>query len=306
MSRAPARARAGAGPLATRMRRPASPPRGSARSRAWRASNPGTPSTSSAGSGSSPSSWPGSSAWDSSASSARRAAASRRSSGPGSSRPSQTGSCRAARAGGVGCFDPASARSRHFARCSRRRPRIRLQKRSTRCPRTRACSSRSTSWRSCSPPAATTTSGRPSPASSLARLPIRPVAPVVVVAFRADFYGRFAAYPGARRAARREPRAGRADAGLGAAPRRRVARRTCRAARGAGAVRCARRRRRRRAGRTAAAVDGAARALAEATRPHALARGLPRFRRRPRRRRAAGGGHVCTHSGGHGAARARR
>ena len=53
----------------------------------------------------------------------------------GFSPASQTGSYRAARAGGVGCFDPASARSPHFARHSRRRPRIRLQKRSTRCPK---------------------------------------------------------------------------------------------------------------------------------------------------------------------------
>ena len=48
---------------------------------------------------------------------------------------------------------------------------------------------------------------------------------LVVVALRADFYGRFAAYPGPRGAARREPRTGRADAGLGAAARRRAARR---------------------------------------------------------------------------------
>ena len=86
---------------------------------------------------------------------------------------------------------------------------------------------------------------------------------VVVVALRADFYGRFAAYPAARRAAGREPRAGRPDAGLGAAPRRRAAGRPGRAASGAGARRRARRRRGGRARCAASALHGSARALAE-------------------------------------------
>ena len=53
---------------------------------------------------------------------------------------------------------------------------------------------------------------------------------VVVVALRADFYGRFAAYSGTRRAARRQPGAGWADAGVRVTPRHRAARRPGRAA----------------------------------------------------------------------------
>ena len=87
---------------------------------------------------------------------------------------------------------------------------------------------------------------------------------VVVVAVRADFYGRFAAFPAARRAARHQPRARRADAGVRAAPGGRAARQPGRASRRAGARRRARRRRGGRAGRAAAALHRAARALAEA------------------------------------------
>ena len=89
---------------------------------------------------------------------------------------------------------------------------------------------------------------------------------VVVVALRADFYGRFAAYPGLAELLGGEPGAGRAHAGLGAAARRRAARRPGGAAGGAGAGRRAGRRRGGRAGRAAVAVHRPARALAEAAR----------------------------------------
>ena len=64
-----------------------------------------------------------------------------------------------------------------------------------RCPPTDGSSSPSTSSRSCSRPAAPTTSEPRSPTRSPARPPIRQGRAVVVVALRADFYGRFAAYP---------------------------------------------------------------------------------------------------------------
>ena len=53
---------------------------------------------------------------------------------------------------------------------------------------------------------------------------------VVVVALRADFYGRFAAYPGLADLLGREPGAGRPHAGLGATACRRASRRQSRAA----------------------------------------------------------------------------
>ena len=94
---------------------------------------------------------------------------------------------------------------------------------------------------------------------------------LVLIALRADFYGRCAALPGAVADARRQPRAGRADAPRRAAARDRAARPARRPARRAGARRRADRRRRGRARRAAAAVDRAARAVAAARRARACA-----------------------------------
>ncbi len=89
---------------------------------------------------------------------------------------------------------------------------------------------------------------------------------VVVVALRADFYGRFAAYPAlAELLGANHVLVGPA-AGLGAAACRRAARRPGGAAGGAGAGGRAGRRRRGRAGRAAVALHRPARALAEAAR----------------------------------------
>ena len=111
---------------------------------------------------------------------------------------------------------------------------------------------------------------------------------LVLVAVRADFYGRCAAYPGAVAAAGRQPRAGRADAPRRAASRDRAARRARRPARRARPDRCADRRRRGRARRAAAALDVAARALAATRRPAAAHERLRGRRGRARRGRAAG------------------
>ena len=181
--------------LRARSLRPAWRPRGSARSRALRASSRSTPTTSSAVSGSSPSSSPVSSAPASSASSARPGAASRRCSAPVFFRPSPEECCRAAEAGGVSCSVPARGRSRSFAACSCRERGILSPRRSIRCPRAHASSSPSTSSRSCSPLAGPTPT-RAAFADTLARVAADPDGrAVVVVALRADFYGRFAAYP---------------------------------------------------------------------------------------------------------------
>ena len=151
-----------------------------------------------------------------------------------------------------------------------------------------AASSPSTSSRRCSPPAATRPSARRSPtrSSPRARDPRRRA--LVLIAVRADFYGRCAAYPELCAAARRQPRAGRADAPRRAAPRDRAARAARRAAGRARARRRAGRGRRGRAGRAAAAVDRAARAVAAARRAAAAPGRLRARRRRARRGRAAG------------------
>ena len=182
--------------LSARPPRPAWPRRESARSRVSRASSRSMPTTSSAASGSSPSSSLVSSAPASSASSARRAAASRRSSAPASCRRSPEACCRAARAGGVCCCAPGSGRWTSFAACSYRERRILSPRHSTRCPTADASCSPSTSSRSCSRPAAPRHE-RAAFADALARAAADPDGrAVVVVALRADFYGRFAAYPG--------------------------------------------------------------------------------------------------------------
>ena len=109
---------------------------------------------------------------------------------------------------------------------------------------------------------------------------------LVLVAVRADFYGRCAAYPELSRPARRQPRPGRTDAPRRAAPRDRAAGAPRRPAGRARARRRAGRRRRGRARRAAAAVDGAAGALAAARRPAAAPERLRARRRRARRGRA--------------------
>ena len=111
---------------------------------------------------------------------------------------------------------------------------------------------------------------------------------IVLIAVRADFYGRCARLPGARAAARREPRARRADAPRRAAPRDRAARRARRAGGRARARRCAARRRRGPARRAAAAVHRAARAVAAPRRAPAAHGRLRARRRRAGRGRAAG------------------
>ena len=207
--RPPARARAGAGARRARRPRPAWPPRGSARSRDSRASSRSTPTTSSAASGSWPSSSPGSSAPASSASSARRGAASRRCSAPVSCRPSPEESCRAARAGGVSLLRPGRA----AARGASPRARLGCGGSSRRGPRRAARGRRLllavdqleelfTACRSDVERAAF--------ADTLARAAADPEGrAVVVVALRADFYGRFAAYPGLAELLGREPGARR-------------------------------------------------------------------------------------------------
>ena len=111
---------------------------------------------------------------------------------------------------------------------------------------------------------------------------------LVLIALRADFYGRCASLPRAVAHARRQPRAGRADAPRRAAPRDRAARPARRPARRARARRRADRRRRGRARRAAAALDRAARAVAAPRRAPPAPRRLRARRRRPRRGRAAG------------------
>ena len=115
---------------------------------------------------------------------------------------------------------------------------------------------------------------------------------VVVLAVRADFYGRCAAYPELSRAARRQPRARRPDVARRAAARDRAPGAARRPERRAGARRGAAGRRRGPARRAAAAVDGAARAVAPARRAAPATRRLRAQRRRPGRGRAAGRGRV--------------
>ena len=98
---------------------------------------------------------------------------------------------------------------------------------------------------------------------------------IVVVAVRADFYGRFAAYPELAGLLGANQVLVGLDAGLRAAPSRRAARRPRGAAGGAGAGRRAGRRRGGRAGRAAAPVHRLARALAEAARQRAHPGRLP-------------------------------
>ena len=155
--------------------------RWSARTRASRRSTPTTPSTSSGASGSSPS-------W----SRARRRAAARgrrpvgqRQVVGGAGRPAaRARGRRAARAARLDAgADP--ARRAPAARARPRDPPARARA-------ARRCS-RSTSSRSCSPPAGR---GRARPSSSpRSCAPARPRRVVVVLAVRADFYGRCAAYP---------------------------------------------------------------------------------------------------------------
>ena len=192
--RPPARARAGTRASRARSPRPGWRPRGSARSRVWRASSRSTPTTSSGASGWSPSWSPASSAPASWPSSARRGVASRRSCAPVCSRPWPEVCCPAARDGGGGC-------------CVRvigpwkRSPGARVRREGSSRRGTRRAARRH----------ATAACGRPA-RGAFHRLPLRAERAafadtlvraatdpqgraVVVVALRADFYGRFAAYP---------------------------------------------------------------------------------------------------------------
>ena len=179
-----------------RRRHPARWPTGAARSKASRASSPPTPTTSSAGSGSSPSSSRASSAPASSASSAPREAASRR--------VLRAGLLPALAAGvlpGSDGWRPRAAAARRAApgrasrACSGRARRIRSPRRLMRCRPAGGSCSRSISSRSCSPRAAPDAE-RAAFVDALARAAADPDGrAVVVVALRADFYGRFAAYP---------------------------------------------------------------------------------------------------------------
>ena len=152
------------------------------------------PSTSSAASGSSPSSSPASSAPASSASSARRAAASRRFFAPVSCRPSPAGSCRAAGAGGDCCCarraaaGGASARARVGGEDPLAEALDALPADARLLLAVDQLEELFTACRSDAERAAF--------ADALARAAADPDGrAVVVVALRADFYGRFAAYP---------------------------------------------------------------------------------------------------------------
>ena len=263
------------------------------------------PTTSSAASGSSPSSSPASSAPASSASSARRAAASRRSLRAGLLPALAGGVLPGSGAGGVCCCVPASGRWTSFAACSSRARRILSPRPSTRCPPDGrlllAVDQLEELFTACRSDAE-----RAAFADMLARAAADPEGrAVVVVALRADFYGRFAAFPalaellGANHVLVGPMQASELRRAV-ELPAGRVG-----PAGGAGAGRRARRRRGRRAGRAAAAVHRPARALAEAAGQHAHAGRLPRVRRRSRRRRAAGRGHLRPDPGRAQAARAR-
>ena len=115
---------------------------------------------------------------------------------------------------------------------------------------------------------------------------------VVVLALRAEFYGRCAAYPELATAARRQPRPRRPDAARRAAPRDRAARPARGPARRARAGRAAAGRRRGRAGCAAAALDRTVRALAAARRAPPAPRRLRAHRRRARRGRSSGRGRL--------------
>ena len=197
-------------------------------------------------------------------------------------------------AGGACCCGPASGRSTSFAACSCRARRIRSPRPWMRCRPVDGSCSRSTSWRSCSPRAALTTSAPHSSTHSPARPPTRRVARSWWSRCARTSTGGSPPTPPCR-AAGRQPRARRADAGLGAAASRRAARRPGGPAGGARADGRAGGRRRGRAGCAAAAVDRSARALAEAPGQHARRGRLPRVGRRPGRCRAAGRGHVRAH-----------
>ena len=114
----------------------------------------------------------------------------------------------------------------------------------------------------------------------------------VVLAVRADFYGRCAAYPDLSRLLGANTVLVGAMSRRGAPPRDRAAGAAGRPAGRAGARRRAAVRRRRRARRPAAALDRAARALARARRAAADARRVHAERRRAGRRRAARRGRV--------------
>ena len=286
--------------------RPGWPPRASARSRALPASSRPMPTTSSAASGWSPSSSPASSAprflaivgpsgqrqvvrpaRRPAARSCRRCAPGQRALAARAAPARRAAARRAAAHARVGREGSARRGPRHAAR------------------RTSGSSSPSTSSRSCSPPAAPRTSAPRSPIRSPARPPIRTAAPVVVVAVRADFYGRFAAYPalaellganhvlvGPMQASelRRVVELPAGRVGLRVEPE---------------LLGRADRRRRGRARRAAAALHCPARALAETCRQDAHPRRLPRVRRRPWRSRPPGRGHLRSHPRRAQAARAR-
>ena len=129
----------------------------------------------------------------------RRAVGERQVVGPAGGPRPRPGRRRAARQRGLAAL--AAAAGRAAARSARHRARLRRSgsaraRPSTRCPQANASCWSSTSSRSCSRPAAPMPSGRPSPTRSPARPATRTGVLVVVVALRADFYGRFAAHPG--------------------------------------------------------------------------------------------------------------
>ena len=231
-----------------------------------------TRSSSSAASGSSTSSWLGSRTRRCSRSSGRRAAASRRSSAPACCR--RSGESRMlVRPGERSVADLVGALERVPARASG------------------SCSP-STSSRSCSHRRSRRTSGVRSWTRSSTPRGTRSAARSILVALRADFFGRLAPYVeladlvGPNHVLLGPMTRGRA------APRDREAGRAGRTRSRAGARRRARRRRRGRDRRAAAALDGAARPLARARRPLADARELPADGRRPRRRRPTRRGGV--------------
>ena len=239
------------------------------------------------------------------ASSARRAAASRRCSGRGCS-GARRGGAAGQRAAGGAAPPPRRAAARGAARVLVRERKDPVAEALERSRRTGASCSPSTSWRSCSPPAAPTTSAPPS-SRNLARAAGDPDGRAVrrrrsarrlLRALRRlsrswpNCSARITCSSG-----RCRPRSCGAPVELPAEPGRAAGR--------AGAHRRARRRRRGRAGRAAVALHGAARAVAEAGGQHSHPRRLSRVGRRARRRRAAGRGTYARIPDERRAARAR-
>ena len=157
-------------------------------------------------------------------------------------------------------------------------------------PATGTACSPSTSSRSCSPPAGTSASAREFVAALVRAAPRR--RRVVVLAVRADFYGRCAAYPELSRLL------GANHVLVGPMSRDELRRAIERPAQRVGLsvepelVDALLARRRGPAGRAAAAVHRAARAVARARRAAPAARRLRAQRRRPGRGRAAGRGRL--------------